>query len=229
MDSGVRRYARPGMTAVRVTPPAETSNTLPRVPRVRLCGRSASWCSPSQGFCQSMARSRCPRKIGAAHQMRQGPGAVIVDVADEPELAAVFQECPPWRRRWHLARSAASSAAASARDQDGSGRSAPAIAPAPRPVARRRRRRKSLILPIFCASIWCQDFRHAVDIGLAADEPDVGKKPLRLRDQMLAAAEADFEPDVSDLAIEQLGKPLRRGRSDVGAPGAGSRLSIRSA
>ena len=59
-----------------------------------------------------------------------------------------------------------------------------------------------------------QDFRHAVDIGLAADEPDV-RKGLRLRDQMLAAAESDFEPDILDVAIEQIGKPCRRGRSDI--------------
>jgi hypothetical protein len=59
-----------------------------------------------------------------------------------------------------------------------------------------------------------QDFRHAVDIGLAADEPGVGKG-LRLRDQVLAAAEADFEPDILDVAIKQLGKPRRCGRGDV--------------
>ena len=59
-----------------------------------------------------------------------------------------------------------------------------------------------------------QDFCHAVDIGLAADEPDV-RKSLRLRDQMLAAAESDFEPDILDVAIKQLGKPRRRGRSDI--------------
>ena len=59
-----------------------------------------------------------------------------------------------------------------------------------------------------------QDFRHAVDIGLAADEPDV-RKGLRLRDQMLAAAESDFEPDIGDVAIEQVGKPRGCGCSDV--------------
>ena len=64
-----------------------------------------------------------------------------------------------------------------------------------------------------------QDLRHAVDIGLAADEPDV-RKGLRLRDQMLAAAESDFEPDILDVAIEQLGKPRRRGRSRYRAPDA---------
>ena len=41
------------------------------------------------------------------------------------------------------------------------------------------------------------------------------RKRLRLRDQMLAAAEADFEPDILDVAVEQIGKPRRRCRCDI--------------
>ena len=44
--------------------------------------------------------------------------------------------------------------------------------------------------------------------------PMFGKR-LRFRDQMLAAAKSDFEPDIPDVAIEQLGEPVRRGRSDI--------------
>ena len=59
-----------------------------------------------------------------------------------------------------------------------------------------------------------QDLGHAVDVGLAADEAGV-RKGLRLGDQMFAAAESDFEPDVVDLAIEQLGERRRRAPGDV--------------
>ena len=40
-----------------------------------------------------------------------------------------------------------------------------------------------------------QDLCHAVDIGLAADEAGV-REGARFRHQMLAAAEADLEPDI---------------------------------
>ena len=73
-----------------------------------------------------------------------------------------------------------------------------------------------------------QDLRHAVDIGLAADEADV-RKGLRLRDQMLAAAESDFEPDIVDCRR----RTVRRARAGAGvaisSARCGSRLSIRSA
>ena len=39
-----------------------------------------------------------------------------------------------------------------------------------------------------------EDLCHAVDIGLAADEADI-REGNRLRDQMLAATEADLQPD----------------------------------
>ena len=72
-----------------------------------------------------------------------------------------------------------------------------------------------------------QDLRHAVDIGLAADEAGVGKG-LRFRDQMLAAAESDFEPDIVERRIEQLGEIGRRGLP-MSSARCGSRCSIRSA
>ena len=50
-----------------------------------------------------------------------------------------------------------------------------------------------------------QDFCHAVDIGLAADEAGI-RKGSRFRDQMFAAAESDFEPDVVDGRAEQSGQ-----------------------
>ena len=50
-----------------------------------------------------------------------------------------------------------------------------------------------------------EDFRHAVDIGFAADEAGIGKG-ARFRDQMLAAAKSDFKPDVVDGFVEQPGE-----------------------
>ena len=47
-----------------------------------------------------------------------------------------------------------------------------------------------------------QDLCHAVDIGLAADEARLRKR-ARFRHQMLAAAEADLEPDIGDAVLEQ--------------------------
>ena len=46
-----------------------------------------------------------------------------------------------------------------------------------------------------------QDFRHTVDIGLAADEARL-RKSLRFRDQMFAAAESDFETNDVNRRIE---------------------------
>ena len=48
-----------------------------------------------------------------------------------------------------------------------------------------------------------QDFCHAVDIGLAANEAGIGKGQ-RLRDQMLAAAETDLEPDIFERPVENI-------------------------
>ena len=59
-----------------------------------------------------------------------------------------------------------------------------------------------------------QDLGHAVDIGLAADEAGIGKG-ARFRDQMLAAAESDFEPDFVGRRIEQAGEIGRAGLRDV--------------
>ena len=101
------------------------------------------------------------------------------------------------------------------------------IAPAPRPVVRRHRRRNRRILPILLRFDLRQDLRHAVDIGLAADEADIGKR-LRFRDQMLAAAEADLEPDIlespSNMSASRSGADV-----PISSASCGSRLSIRSA
>ena len=43
----------------------------------------------------------------------------------------------------------------------------------------------------------------------------ISGKCLRFRDQVLAAAESDFEPDIVDVAFEQFGEPVRRGRPDI--------------
>ena len=59
-----------------------------------------------------------------------------------------------------------------------------------------------------------QDFRHAVDIGLAADEAGL-RKGARFGDQMLAAAESDFEPDAFDRRVEQRGKVGRAWAADI--------------
>ena len=59
-----------------------------------------------------------------------------------------------------------------------------------------------------------QDLGHAVDIGLAADEARIWKGAA-LRDQMFAAAEADFEPDLIGRRVEQPGKIGWAGLADV--------------
>ena len=59
-----------------------------------------------------------------------------------------------------------------------------------------------------------QDFCHAVDIGLAADEAGIGKGQ-RFRDQMFAAAKTDFEPDVFKRRFENIREIFRRGRADI--------------
>ena len=79
-------------------------------------------------------------------------------------------------RRWSRpGRSAASSAAVSARDRDGSGRSATAnrvgsqaSSSAASPANRR-------MLPMSCGFDLREDLRHAVDVGLAADEAGRGE------------------------------------------------------
>src|SRR6266852_1045951 len=59
-----------------------------------------------------------------------------------------------------------------------------------------------------------QNLGHAVDVGLAADEAGF-RKGERFRDQMFAAAEADFESDTIDRRIEQSSKIGRAGAGDV--------------
>ncbi len=44
--------------------------------------------------------------------------------------------------------------------------------------------------------------------------PMFGKR-LRFGDQMFAAAESDFEPDIVGLRLEELGEIVRRGRADI--------------
>ena len=65
-----------------------------------------------------------------------------------------------------------------------------------------------------------QDLRHAVDIGLAADEAGL-RKGARFGDQMLAAAEADLEPDIVE--------PARSNSLGEIAGGAGSRCRAQDA
>ena len=60
-----------------------------------------------------------------------------------------------------------------------------------------------------------QDLRHAVDVGLATDEADLGKG-AGFRDQVFAAAESDFEPDFLGLRIEQVSEI---GRAEAGVEG----------
>ena len=57
-----------------------------------------------------------------------------------------------------------------------------------------------------------QRLRHAVDERLASDEAGA-RVSLRLRDQMLRAAEADFEPHVVDRLRKQGCEIVRRGRA----------------
>ena len=59
-----------------------------------------------------------------------------------------------------------------------------------------------------------EDLGHAVDVRLAADEADL-RKARRFRDQMLAAAESDFETDALDCRIEQRREVGRTGTADV--------------
>ena len=72
----------------------------------------------------------------------------------------------------------------------------------------------SLMLPMLCASIGAEDLGHAVDVRLAADEAGL-RKAQRFRDQMLAAAESDFETDALDCRIEQRREVGRTGAADV--------------
>src|SRR5258707_12411746 len=59
-----------------------------------------------------------------------------------------------------------------------------------------------------------QDLSHAVDVGLATDEGDLGEG-ARFRDQVFAAAESDFEPDFIGRRIEQLSGIGHAGAGDV--------------
>ena len=72
----------------------------------------------------------------------------------------------------------------------------------------------SLMLPMLMRLDLRQDLRHAVDVGLAADEAGLRKR-LRFGDQMFAAAESDFEPDIVDGRLEQLSEIGRARRGDV--------------
>src|SRR5262249_11601247 len=55
----------------------------------------------------------------------------------------------------------------------------------------------------------CKDFRHAVDEGLAANEPD-RRMGSGLSNQILAAAESDFEADSFGRARKHLPEVARR-------------------
>ena len=139
--------------------------------------------------------------------MRQRPGDVVVDVADETEFAVRLQHArhrgdgcilheaplpvPPLRprigmdqvdSRQRLRRRPGHQFGGIAREQ-------PDVADVVRLDLR-------------------QDLRHAVDVGLAADEAGI-RKGERFGDQMLAAAEPDFEPDMVDRRVEQLGEAGR--------------------
>ena len=59
-----------------------------------------------------------------------------------------------------------------------------------------------------------EDLCHAVDIRLAADEAGI-RKGQRFGNQMLAAAEADFEPGIVERRFEDFAKMRRRGRRNV--------------
>ena len=134
--------------------------------------------------------------------MRQRPGAVIVDVADEAEFAAALQEARHRRDRRVL-------------------HEAPLPVPPLRPGIgmdqvdprqRLRRRPRQQFGGVAGEQADIADIvrldlreylRHAVDIGLAADEAGVRKR-LGFGDQVLAAAETDFEPHRFGRRIEQL-------------------------
>jgi len=72
-----------------------------------------------------------------------------------------------------------------------------------------------------------QDLGHAVDIGLAADEADI-REGKRFGDQMLAAAEPDFEPDLAGRRVEQVDEADGLGPV-MSSARRGSKRSIRSA
>ena len=139
--------------------------------------------------------------------MRQRPGDVVVDVADETKFAIRFQHArhrgdggvlheaplpvPPLRPRvgmdqvdpdQRLRRRPGQQLGGVAREQSD-------VADAVRLDLR-------------------QDLRHAVDVGLAADEACLRIR-LRLGDQMFAAAKSDFEPDIVDIRLEQLSERAR--------------------
>ena len=170
---------------------------------------------------------RGPGEIRRPREMRQRPGAVIGDIADEAKFA-LRSEHPR---------------------HGGDGRvlhEAPLPVPPLRPRIgmdqvdpRQRMRRRpcqqfggiAREQPDVADAVGFdlrQDLGHAVDIGLAADEAGA-RKGARFRDQMLAAAESDFEPDV----VDRRRRTGRRDRAGAGSPmssaSRGSRCSIRSA
>jgi hypothetical protein len=133
--------------------------------------------------------------------MRQRPGDVIVDIANKAKFARRFQH-PRHRGNVCLLHEA------------------PLPVPPLRPwigvdeidaIQRLRRRPCQQFGGIareqfYIADVVCldgaEDFGHAVDIGLAADEADM-RKAQCLRDQMFAATESDFETNALDCRIEQ--------------------------
>src|SRR3984885_8233393 len=135
--------------------------------------------------------------------MRQRPGAVIVDVADETKFAIRLQ------RTRHRSDGAVLYEAALP---------VPPLRPRigvdqidPRQRMRRRpcqqlsgvAREQPDITDVMGFDLR-QYLRHAVDVRLAADEAGLRKR-TRFRDQMLAAAESDFKPNHVNRRIEQLG------------------------
>src|SRR3981081_1746212 len=59
-----------------------------------------------------------------------------------------------------------------------------------------------------------QDLGHAVDVGFAADEADIWKG-AGFSDQMLAAAESNFYPEIIDLSREKASEIGGAGLADV--------------
>ena len=145
--------------------------------------------------------------------MRQRPCAVIVDIADEAELAAPLQDArhggdgcilneaplpvPPLRPGIGMDQVDPRQRARGRPGQQFGG------------IAREQPDVADLL-----GLDLRQDLGHAVDIGLAADEPGI-RKGACFRDQMLAATEPDFEPDFGGRRVEQCGEVGRAGIADV--------------
>ena len=145
--------------------------------------------------------------------MRKRPGDVIVDIADEAKFARRFQHA---RHRGDVCVL----------------HEAPLPVPPLRPrigvdeidaIQRIRRRpcqqfggiaREQFYVADVVRLDGAEDLGHAVDIRLAADEAGL-RKAQCFRDQMLAAAESDFETDALDCRIEQRREVGRTGTADV--------------